>query len=58
MLGTLLLKDMKIWELDLLLLFDENSNVSKNGTAFFKNCKQLFKFQHLLLLRDVWWSKL
>jgi hypothetical protein len=20
-------------------------------------CKQLFEYQHLLLLRDIWWSK-
>ncbi len=23
-----------------------------------KNVKQLFEYQHLLLLRDIWWSKL
>jgi hypothetical protein len=23
----------------------------------FKKCKQLFECQHLLLLRDIWWSK-
>jgi len=23
-----------------------------SGTAHFKNCKQLFEYQHLLLLRD------
>jgi hypothetical protein len=28
-----------------------------NGTAQFKQCKQLFEYQHLLLLRDIWWSK-
>ncbi len=22
-----------------------------------KKCKQLFEYQHLLLLRDIWWSK-
>jgi hypothetical protein len=27
-----------------------------NGT--FKKCKQWFEYQHLLLLRDIWWSKL
>jgi hypothetical protein len=26
-------------------------------TARFKKCKQLFEYQHLLLLRDIWWSK-
>ncbi len=24
-----------------------------NGTARFKKCKQLFEYQHLLLLRDI-----
>ncbi len=28
-----------------------------NGTAHFKKCKQLFVYQHLLLLGDIWWSK-
>jgi hypothetical protein len=28
-----------------------------NGTVHFKKCKQLFEYQHLLLLRDIWWSK-
>ncbi len=28
-----------------------------NGTANFKKCKQLFEYQHLLLFRDIWWSK-
>jgi len=28
-----------------------------NGTARLKNCNQLFEYQHLLLLRDIWWSK-
>jgi hypothetical protein len=31
--------------------------VPKNGTARLKKCKQLFEYQHLLLLRDIWWSK-
>ncbi len=22
-----------------------------------KKCKQLFEYQHLLLFRDIWWSK-
>ena len=26
------------------------------GTAHFKKCKQLFEYQHLSLLRDIWWS--
>jgi hypothetical protein len=29
-----------------------------NATARFEKCKQLFEYQHLLLLRDIWWSKL
>jgi hypothetical protein len=28
-----------------------------NGTAQLKNCKQLFEYQHILLLRNIWWSK-
>jgi hypothetical protein len=28
-----------------------------NGKAHLKNCKQLFEYQHLLLHRDIWWSK-
>jgi hypothetical protein len=30
---------------------------ARNGTAHFKKCKQLFEYQHLLLLKDIWWSK-
>ena len=26
-------------------------------TACFKNCKQLFEYQHLLQLRGIWWQK-
>ncbi len=29
--------------------------VLHNGTAHFKKCKQLFEYQHLHLLRDIWW---
>jgi hypothetical protein len=25
-----------------------------NGTTRYKKCKQLFEYQHLLLLRDIW----
>ncbi len=32
-------------------------DTSFNGTTHFKECKQLFEYQHLLLLRDIWWSK-
>jgi hypothetical protein len=28
-----------------------------NGTVRLKKCEQLFEYQHLLLLRDIWWSK-
>jgi hypothetical protein len=28
-----------------------------NGTVSFNKCKQLFEYQHLLLLRDIWWWK-
>jgi hypothetical protein len=34
-----------------------NSNLKGNGTARFKKCKKLFEYQHLLLLRNIWWSK-
>ncbi len=27
-----------------------------NGTVHFKNGKLMFEYQHLLLLRDIWWS--
>ena len=27
-----------------------------NGKAHLKKYKQLFEYQHLLLLRDIWWS--
>ena len=29
-----------------------------NGTAHSEKCKQLFEYQHSLLLRDISWSKL
>jgi hypothetical protein len=29
-----------------------------NLTALFKKCRQLFEYQNLLLLRDIWWGKL
>jgi hypothetical protein len=32
--------------------------VLANGTAPFKKCKQLLQYQHFLLVRDIWWSKL
>ncbi len=28
-----------------------------NGTTHFKKCKQLVEYQHLHILRDIWWSK-
>ncbi len=30
---------------------------SFNGTPHFKKCKQLFEYQHVLLIRDIRWSK-
>jgi len=32
-------------------------NTLHNGTTHLKKCKQLLEYQHLLLLRDIWWSK-
>jgi len=32
-------------------------SVVYNRTARFKNCKQLFEYQYLILFRDIWWSK-
>ncbi len=32
-------------------------DANSNGTARFEKCKQLFEYQHLLLLGDIWWSK-
>jgi hypothetical protein len=36
----------------------EYMEYTNNGTARFKKCKQLFEYKHLLLLRDIWGSKL
>jgi hypothetical protein len=33
------------------------SCIAYTGTTRFKKCKQLFEYQQLLLLRDIWWSK-
>ncbi len=30
--------------------------IRQNGTAHFKKCKQLFEYQYLLLISDIWWS--
>jgi hypothetical protein len=40
------------------IAMEENNlkNVN-NGTAHYEKCKKLFENQHLLLLRDIWWSK-
>jgi len=35
---------------------DRHPETGINGTVHFKKCKQLFGYQHLLLLRDIWWS--
>ncbi len=32
------------------------SGYDKKGTACFKKCKQLYEYQQLCLLRDIWWS--
>jgi hypothetical protein len=29
---------------------------SSNESTHFKKCKQLIEYQHLLLLRDIWWK--
>jgi len=38
--------------------FDHGDLQAENGTVRFKKCKQLFEYQHLVLLRDICWSKL
>jgi hypothetical protein len=38
------------------VLVQLNNPIANNGTACFK-WKQLFEYQHLLLLEDIWWSK-
>ncbi len=40
-------------------LFGKQNSVNKlpNGTACFKKCKQLFEYQHFLLLIDIWFVK-
>jgi hypothetical protein len=32
-------------------------NTAPDYTAGYKKCKELFEYPHLLLLRDIWWSK-
>jgi hypothetical protein len=41
----------------ILETFDIYAQLSMEQRTF-KNCKQLFEYKHLLLLRDIWWSKL
>jgi hypothetical protein len=42
----------------IITIFNENEwKVSSNGTVRIKKFKQLFENQHLLLLRNIWWSK-
>ncbi len=36
---------------------DRHPETGTNGTVHFKKCKQLFEYQQILLLRDIWWSK-
>ncbi len=57
-------EDLPKWKafstLDLLILTTLSAAfaiANINGTACFKKCKQLFEYEHLLLLRDMWWSK-
>jgi hypothetical protein len=38
-------------------IYKKFTHVTYNGTTHFKKCKQLFQYQHLLLLRDIWLSK-
>ena len=40
-----------------LVLRLRGEHLHVNGRAHFKKCKQFFEYQHLLLLRDIWWSK-
>jgi hypothetical protein len=40
------------------VMLSVNYTECQNETARFKNCKELFEDQHLLLLRNIWWSKL
>jgi hypothetical protein len=54
---------MTIWGKNKFFFFKINPKlwlifVLNNGTARLKNCKQLFEYQHLLLLRDIWCSNL
>ncbi len=35
---------------------NDSQHKGLNETAHFKKCKLLFEYQHLLLLRDIWWS--
>jgi len=52
------------WLPDMLAVLNRNkllklfqASYYNNGTAHFKKCTQLFEYEHLLLLRDIWWSK-
>ncbi len=38
-------------------LIEDSEQRFDKGTAHFKKCKQLFEYQHLRLLRDIWWTK-
>jgi hypothetical protein len=52
---------LRIKELDVLMLGIVMLTViraeCRNGRAHFKKFKQLFKYKHLLLLIEIWWSK-
>ncbi len=50
---------MPVPEAVFLVVCDPSMNeLWANGIAHFKKCKQLFEYRHLLLLRDIWLSKL
>jgi hypothetical protein len=67
MLGDAGITSLEIWEgenLDQVPIFQSYFTNGKkqcktfyNDTASFLKCKQLFEYQHLLLLRGIWWSK-
>jgi hypothetical protein len=39
------------------ILSNENDKILNNRTTHFSKYKQLFEYQHLLLLWDIWWSE-
>jgi hypothetical protein len=49
-------KKKKVYDIEVWTLKIAHSKWTLNGTARFKKCKRLFEFQHLGLLREIWWS--